>query len=243
MNDIRPGFKRILLKLSGEALSGDKGFGIDPSLLLALASEIAEVSRSGVEMAIVVGGGNIFRGLRSDNYGLDRVVGDHMGMLATVINSLALAQAIESKGCKTAVMSAIQMPGIAGLYVRERALELIADGRVVLPAAGTGNPFFTTDTAAALRALELSADALFKATKVDGVYDSDPESNPSARPYAQLSYRDVIAGNLKVMDLTAVSLAMENKLPIVVFNIRRPGSILSAVKGENIGTFIKGDVP
>jgi len=240
-SDIRRPFKRILLKLSGEALSGDRDFGIDPSQLVKTAAEIASVRNSGTDVALVVGGGNIFRGLKSEYFGVDRVVGDHMGMLATVINSLALGQAIESTGCKAVVMSAVQMPGIALPYVRERALEVLAEGRILIAAAGTGNPFFTTDTAAALRALELNADALFKATKVDGVFDSDPELNPNARHFARLTYGEVIARNLKVMDLTAISLAMEKRLPVVVFNIRKAGNILKAAKGEKIGTLITGD--
>lgn len=242
MTDIRP-YKRILLKLSGEALSGDMATGIDPAVLRAMASEIASLVEAGVQTAVVVGGGNIFRGLNARQLGVDRVVGDHMGMLATVINSLALGQALESLGCRSTVMSAIPMTGIAETYVREKALRSLEEGRVLLPAGGTGNPFFTTDSAAALRAVELRADALFKATKVDGVYDSDPATNPGARLYSALRYSEVIARNLKVMDLTAVSLAMEQRLPVLVFNMKRPGAVQAAARGEKVGTLITGDAP
>jgi uridylate kinase len=242
MTDIRP-FKRILLKLSGEALAGEKGTGIEPAVLKDVAYEIASLVEAGVQTAVVVGGGNIFRGLRADEMGVDRVVGDHMGMIATVINSLALGQALESIGCRSKVMSAVPIGGVADPYVRERALAALDDGTVLIPAAGTGNPYFTTDSAAALRALELRAEVLFKATKVDGVYDSDPAVNPNARFFSRLSYREVIARNLKVMDLTAISLAMEHGLPVLVFNMKRRGSVCAAARGEQVGTLITGENP
>lgn len=242
MSDIRP-FKRILLKLSGEALAGERGTGIEPAVLKDVACEVASLASAGVQTAVIVGGGNIFRGLKADELGVDRVVGDHMGMLATVINSLALGQALESLGCRSTVMSAVPMTGVAEPYVREKALAALEEGRVLIPAAGTGNPYFTTDSAAALRALELRAEALFKATKVDGVYDSDPASNPKASFFPTLSYREVIARNLKVMDLTAISLAMEHGLPVLVFNMKRRGSVCAAARGEKIGTLITGETP
>lgn len=241
MPDIRPRFKRILLKLSGEALMGDESFGIDPSVLEAVASEISSVHKLGVEVAIVIGGGNIFRGLQSDKYGMGRVAADYMGMLATVINALALSEALQSIGAETRVMTAIDMIKIAEPYVRGRAISHLSKNCIVLFGAGTGNPFFTTDTAAALRAMEIDADILMKATKVDGVYDADPELEPSAKKFPQLTYREVIKRNLKVMDLTGVSLAMGQELPIIVFNLRKKGNIIKAVNGEKVGTLITGE--
>ena len=241
MPDIRPKFKRILLKLSGEALMGEESFGIDPSVLEAMASEISSVHKLGVEVAIVIGGGNIFRGLQSDKYGMGRVVADYMGMLATVINALALSEALQSIGAETRVMTAIDMIKIAEPYVRGRAISHLSNNCIVLFGAGTGNPFFTTDTAAALRAMEIDADILMKATKVDGVYDADPELEPSARKFSQMTYREVIKRNLKVMDLTAVSLAMDQELPIIVFNLRVKGNIINAINGEKVGTLITGE--
>ena len=237
----QPRFKRILLKLSGEALMGDESFGIDPSVLEAVASEISSVHKLGVEVAIVIGGGNIFRGLQSDKYGMGRVAADYMGMLATVINALALSEALQSIGAETRVMTAIDMIKIAEPYVRGRAISHLSKNCIVLFGAGTGNPFFTTDTAAALRAMEIDADILMKATKVDGVYDADPELKPSARKFPQLTYREVIKRNLKVMDLTGVSLAMGQELPIIVFNLRKKGNIIKAVNGEKVGTLITGE--
>ena len=237
----QPRFKRILLKLSGEALMGDESFGIDPSVLEEVASEIFSVHKLGVEVAIVIGGGNIFRGLQSDKYGMGRVSADYMGMLATVINALALSEALQSIGAETRVMTAIDMIKIAEPYVRGRAISHLSRNRIVLFGAGTGNPFFTTDTAAALRAMEIDADILMKATKVDGVYDADPELEPSARKFPRMTYREVIKRNLKVMDLTGVSLAMGQELPIIVFNLRKKGNIMKAVNGEKVGTLITGE--
>jgi len=237
----QPCFKRILLKLSGEALMGDESFGIDPSVLEEVASEISSVHKLGVEVAIVIGGGNIFRGLQSAKYGVGRVAADYMGMLATVINALALSEALQRMGAKTRVMTAIDMIKIAEPYVRGRAISHLSNNCIVLFGAGTGNPFFTTDTAAALRAMEIDADILIKATKVDGVYDADPESEPSAKKFPQMTYREVIKRNLKVMDLTGVSLAMGQELPIIVFNLRKKGNIIKAINGEKVGTLITGE--
>ena len=237
----QPCFKRILLKLSGEALMGDESFGIDPSVLEEVASEISSVHKLGVEVAIVIGGGNIFRGLQSAKYGVRRVAADYMGMLATVINALALSEALQRIGAETRVMTAIDMIKIAEPYVRGRAISHLSNNCIVLFGAGTGNPFFTTDTAAALRAMEIDADILIKATKVDGVYDADPESEPSAKKFPQMTYREVIKRNLKVMDLTGVSLAMGQELPIIVFNLRKKGNIIKAINGEKVGTLITGE--
>jgi len=237
----QPCFKRILLKLSGEALMGDESFGIDPSVLEEVASEISSVHKLGVEVAIVIGGGNIFRGLQSAKYGVGRVAADYMGMLATVINALALSEALQRIGAETRVMTAIDMIKIAEPYVRGRAISHLSNNCIVLFGAGTGNPFFTTDTAAALRAMEIDADILIKATKVDGVYDADPESEPSAKKFPQMTYREVIKRNLKVMDLTGVSLAMGQELPIIVFNLRKKGNIIKAINGEKVGTLITGE--
>ena len=237
----QPCFKRILLKLSGEALMGDESFGIDPSVLEEVASEISSVHKLGVEVAIVIGGGNIFRGLQSAKYGVGRVAADYMGMLATVINALALSEALQRMGAKTRVMTAIDMIKIAEPYVRGRAISHLSNNCIVLFGAGTGNPFFTTDTAAALRAMEIDADILMKATKVDGVYDADPELEPSAKKYPRMTYREVIKRNLKVMDLTGVSLAMGQELPIIVFNLRKKGNIIKAINGEKVGTLITGE--
>lgn len=234
-------YRRILLKLSGEALMGKREYGIDGGVLAGLSEEIREIVGLGVRVALVVGGGNIFRGIRtSRDFGIDRASADYMGMLATVINSLALQDALERNGVTTRVLSAIEMRAIAEPYIRRRALRHLEKGRVVIFAAGTGNPYFTTDTAAALRAMEINADAILKATKVDGVYDRDPVVYPKARKYARLTYLDVLRKNLKVMDATAVSLCMDNNLPIVVFNLTKKGNILKAVLGEAIGTVVTG---
>jgi uridylate kinase len=241
MNEIRPPFKRILLKLSGEALMGDQSFGIESSVLESVASEISDIRKQGVEVGIVIGGGNIFRGLHSSAFGVGRVAGDHMGMLATVINALALGEALQRIGHETRVMTAIDMIKIAEPYVRERALGHLSKKRILLFGAGTGNPYFTTDTAAALRAMEIDADVLLKATKVDYVYDADPETNPGARSFDRLTYDEVLKRNLKVMDLTAVSLAMGRELPIVVFNIRKKGNMMRIVSGDRVGTLITGE--
>ena len=241
MNDIRPLYKRILLKLSGEALVGGQSFGIDPEVLKTVASEISNIHRLGVEVGIVIGGGNIFRGLKSDAFGVGRVAGDHMGMLATVINSIALGEALKGSGIDARVMTGLDISKVAEPYVRERALGHLLKGRIVIFGAGTGNPFFTTDTAAALRALEVDAQVLMKATNVDGVYDADPRITPTARPFSTLTYGEVLEKGLKVMDLTAVSLAMDERLPIIVFNMNRPGNIIKAVSGEKVGTLITGE--
>jgi uridylate kinase len=241
MNDISPRFKRILLKLSGEALMGNQTFGIDSTVLESVAAEISAIHELGVEVGIVIGGGNIFRGLHSDALGVGRVAGDHMGMLATVINSLALGEALGRIGCETRIMTAIDMIKIAEPYIRERAVTHLSKSRIVLFGAGTGNPYFTTDTAAALRAMEIDADVLLKATKVDGVYDDDPETTPNAKYFDRLTYREALKRNLKVMDLTAVSLAMGQKLPIIVFNLRKKGNIKNIISGDRIGTLITGE--
>jgi uridylate kinase len=241
MPDIRPRFKRILLKLSGEALMGNQSFGIDSTVLEGVAAEISVIHELGVEVGIVIGGGNIFRGLQSDAFGVGRVAGDHMGMLATVINSIALGEALGRIGCETRIMTAIDMIKIAEPYIRERAVTHLSKSRIVLFGAGTGNPYFTTDTAAALRAMEVDADVLLKATKVDGVYDFDPETKPGAKYFDRLTYSEVIKRNLKVMDLTAVSLAMGQKLPIIVFNLRKRGNIKNIISGDHIGTLITGE--
>ena len=220
---------------------GDESFGIDPSVLEDVASEISSVHKLGVEVAIVIGGGNIFRGLQSAEYGVGRVAADYMGMLATVINALALGEALQRIGAETRVMTAIDMIKIAEPYIRGRAISHLSKNRIVLFGAGTGNPYFTTDTAAALRAMEINADILMKATKVDGVYDADPEVEPSAKPISQLTYGEVLKRNLKFMDLTAVSLAMGQSLPIIVFNLRKKGNITKAVTGKKVGTLITGE--
>ena len=238
-NDIR--FKRILLKLSGEALMGDKLYGIDPDVLKGVAGEIREVHLRGVETAIIIGGGNIFRGLNSSEYGMGRAPADHMGMLATVINALALGEALNSLGSETRIMSAIDMHKIAEPFIRKRAISHIKKGRIVIFGAGTGNPFFTTDTAAALRAMEIEAEVLLKATKVNGVYESDPEKDPKIRPFLKLTYKDYLEKGLKVMDMTAVTLAMGQGLPIIVFNLRQRKNILKVVMGQKVGTLISGE--
>jgi len=237
----RPAYGRILLKLSGEALMGGRQYGIDEKVLEALSAEIREVAALGVGIALVIGGGNIFRGINtSREYGIDRASADYMGMLATVINCLALQERLERDGVTTRVMSAIEMRAIAEPYIRRRALRHLEKGRVVIFAAGTGNPYFTTDTAAALRAMEINADAILKATKVDGVYDRDPKADRRAKKFRELTYIDVLQRNLKVMDATAVSLCMDNSLPIVVFDLTKRGNIVRAVLGEEIGTVVRG---
>ncbi|NQY90626.1 MAG: UMP kinase [Deltaproteobacteria bacterium] len=234
----KPQFPRVLLKLSGEALAGEAGSGIDPRVLLSLAAEVRDVCETGCELAIVVGGGNIFRGMKAAEMGIDRVTADYMGMLATILNSLALQDALEKAGVATRVMSAIDVQQVAEPYIRRRAQRHIEKGRVVIFAAGTGNPFFTTDTAASLRAIEMGAAVIMKGTRVDGIYDTDPEENKDARRYDRLSYLDVLNGRLTVMDSTAVTLCMENEMPIIVFDATTPGNILRAVMGEQIGTLV-----
>ena len=231
-------YGRILLKLSGEALLGDRAYGVDPAVCAAIARQVAHVHGLGVEIAIVVGGGNIFRGLAAAATGMDRATGDYIGMLATVMNGLALQDAIERAGVPTRVMSAIQMNEVAEPYIRRRAVRHIEKGRVALFVAGTGNPYFTTDTAAALRAVEIGAEVLLKATKVDGVYDADPLKDPTARRDSRLEYVDLLRDQLKVLDATAVSLCMENDLPIVVFNLNEPDNITRVAMGEPVGTLI-----
>ena len=240
-NTMSPRYRRILLKLSGEALMGEKSFGIDPAVLNTIADEVHNIHRLGVEIAVVIGGGNIFRGLRASEYGIGRVPADNMGMLATVINAIALEEALNTMGSETRVMSALDMNKVAEPYVRERAISYLDKNRIVILGAGTGNPFFSTDTAAALRAMELQAEVLLKATKVDGVFDSDPEQDPSSKPYAEITYQEVIERNLKVMDMTAISLAMGQNLPIIVFNLRKPGNIEKVILGQNVGTSISGE--
>jgi uridylate kinase len=234
-----PAYSRILLKLSGEVFAGPQPYGIDLQTVKGLAKEIKEVSDLGVAIALVIGGGNIFRGLAASASGMDRAGADYIGMLATVMNCLAFQDALAQKGLVTRVMTALQMREVAEPYVYRRAIRHMEKGRVVLLAGGTGNPYFTTDTAAALRALEVHAQAILKGTKVDGVYSEDPEKNPSATLYPTVSYMDVLKGNLKVMDLTAVSMCMDAKIPIHVFNIRKPGNIRRVVEGEAVGSVVR----
>jgi uridylate kinase len=233
-------YQRILLKLSGEALLGDRTYGVDPSFCAFIARQVAEVHGLGVQVAIVVGGGNIFRGLAAAAKGMDRATGDYIGMLATVMNGLALQDALEHVGVPTRVMSAIAMNEVAEPYIRRRAVRHLEKGRVTIFVAGTGNPYFTTDTAAALRAVEIDAQVLLKATKVDGVYEADPLTHPTAKRYAQLQYADLLRDQLKVLDATAVSLCMENDLPIVVFDLNKPDNITKVAVGEPVGTVISG---
>jgi uridylate kinase len=229
-------YKRVLLKLSGEALMGARDYGIDDAVLRRYAEEIKRAQELGVEIGIVIGGGNIYRGVENSTDGIDKVTGDHMGMLATVINALALQSALEHHGVLTRCLTAINMERIAEPYIRRRAVRHLEKGRVVIFAAGTGNPYFTTDTAAVLRAIEIQADAILKGTRVDGVYDSDPEKNATAKYFSEISYADVLKHNLQVMDLTAITLSKENKLPIIVFNMNKPGNLEKLVKGENVGS-------
>jgi uridylate kinase len=234
-------FKRVLLKLSGEALMGDVGYGIDPKVLDSLAEQVKRVRAGGVEIAIVVGGGNIFRGLAASAKGMDRAQGVYIGMLATVMNSLALQEALERHGVFTRVMSAIEMQAIAEPYIRRRAIRHMEKGRVVIFAAGTGNPYFTTDTTAALRALEVDAECIMKATKVDGIYDMDPKTHPEAVKFEELTYIDMLNRGLQVMDSTAISLCMDNALPILVFNMETDDNIEKALMGQHVGTIVRGD--
>jgi uridylate kinase len=231
-------FRRILLKLSGEALMGDADYGIDPKVIGRLADEIIEVQKTGVQIGIVIGGGNIFRGAGLAAAGMDRVTGDHMGMLATVINSLALSDALEQMGIPTRVMSAIEMHQVAEPYIRRRAIRHLEKGRIVIFAAGTSNPYFSTDTAATLRALEIKADVIAKATRVDGVYDKDPLKFPDAVKYMEISYLEVLSKALGVMDATSIAMCRDNKLAIIVFNLNTPGNIMRMSMGETIGTVI-----
>ncbi len=232
-------YKRILLKLSGESLMGEKGTGIDPQILNFFSEEIKKIHELGVEIGIVIGGGNIYRGLNAAEQGIDRVTGDHMGMLATMINSLALQNALENHGMFTRLMSAIKMEQIAEPYIRRRAVRHLEKGRIVIFGAGTGNPYFSTDTAASLRAVEIEADVILKGTRVDGVYNADPEKDPEALMYREIHYLEVLKKNLRVMDLTAISLCQENDLEIKVFNMNTPDNLVRIVKGEEIGTSVK----
>jgi len=231
-------YKRILLKLSGESLMGDKGQGIDPKMLTYFAKEVEKVLDYGVEVCIVIGGGNIYRGLNAEEQGLDRVAGDQMGMLATVINAIALQNAFENHGMYTRLMTAIEMQEIAEPFIRRRAMRHLEKGRIVIFGAGTGHPYFSTDTAAALRAVEIEADVVVKGTRVDGIYDSDPEKNSDAVKYESINYKDILNKGLRVMDLTAISLCQENNLPVVVFNMNKENNLLKLVSGEKIGTIV-----
>ena len=233
--------RRVLLKLSGEALMGEHEYGIDPEVVRGIAGQVAAAKEDGTEVSIVVGGGNIFRGLAASARGMDRSTGDYMGMLATVMNGLAIQDALEQGGCPTRVMSAIAMNEICEPYIRRRAVRHLEKGRVVVMVAGTGNPYFTTDTAATLRAVEVHAQVILKATRVDGVYDADPEKHPGAQRYSQIGYTELLSNRLQALDATAVSLAMDNEMPIVVFDMTLPGNISRAIRGERIGTLISGE--
>lgn len=235
-------YKCILLKLSGEALMGERGYGIDPQVVFSIAQEIREIHALGVETALVVGGGNIFRGVAASTAGMDRSSADYMGMLATVINALALQDAFEKIGIPTRVLSAIEMQEVAEPFIRRRAMRHLEKGRIVIFAGGTGNPYFTTDSAAALRALEIKADVILKATKVDGVYTGDPVKDPTARLLSTVSFQQVLEQNLKVMDASAIALCKDNNLQIIVFNLRTQGNIVKVVHGEKVGTLISADV-
>jgi uridylate kinase len=234
----RPHYNRILLKLSGEALMGDQAYGIDPAVATRIAQDIAIIQALGVQTGIVIGGGNIFRGLAASARGMDRSTGDYMGMLATVINALAMQDALEHAGVPTRVLTAIEMRAVAEPFIRRRAIRHLEKGRVVVFAAGTGNPYFTTDTAAALRAMEMKAEVILKATKVDGIYTADPVKHPEATRYEKISYLQVLQERLQVMDATAISLCMDNKLPIIVFNLKTPGNIKRVVSGDPVGTLV-----
>jgi uridylate kinase len=233
-----PAYKRILLKLSGEALMGGETYGIDPAVATQIARDVADIQSMGVETAIVIGGGNIFRGLAASARGMDRATADYMGMLATIINALALQDALEQQGVVTRVVTAIEMRAVAEPFIRRRAIRHLEKGRVVVFGGGTGNPYFSTDTAAALRAMEIKADVILKATKVDGIYTADPMLEPSATRFDHISYLQVLEQGLKVMDATAISLCMDNRLPIVVFNLRTPGNIRRAIAGEPVGSLV-----
>ena len=237
----RPSFSRVLLKLSGESLAGDQGYGIDPNTINTIAAEIREVVSQGVQLALVIGGGNIFRGLAASSKGMDRASADYMGMLATMINSLAMQDALEKVGVATRVQSAIDMQEVAEPYIRRRAMRHLEKGRVVIFGAGTGNPYFTTDTAASLRAMEINAQVILKGTKVDGVYSADPMKDPEAVKLPKLTYIDVLKRGLQVMDATATSLCMDNNLPIIIFDLTTAGNIKKVISGEEIGTIVQGD--
>ena len=236
----KPRYKRILLKISGEVLTGEGGYGIDPSVIQQIAQEIKEVKNLGTEVAIVIGGGNIFRGIAASSKGMDRASADYMGMLATVMNGISLQDALEKMDVQTRVQTAIEMREIAEPYIRRKAIRHLEKGRVVVFAGGTGNPYFTTDTTASLRAMEMGAEVILKATKVDGVYDSDPLLNKRARRYDELTYLDVLKKQLKVMDATAISLCMDHQIPIIVFNLKKRGNIKRVVLGDKVGTKVRG---
>lgn len=238
----KPKYTRVILKLSGEAMAGDKGFGIDPATVISTAEQIKELLSLNVQVGIVVGGGNLWRGIAGSAKGMDRAAADYMGMMATVMNSLALQDALEKMDVDTRVLTAIEMRQVAEPYIRRRAIRHMEKGRIVIFGAGTGNPYFSTDTTAALRAAEIEADVILMAKQVDGVYDSDPVKNPHALRYNELSYIDVLNQSLKVMDSTATSLCMDNKIPIIVFNLNQKGNIKRVVMGENIGTYVGGEV-
>lgn len=233
-------YQRVLLKLSGEALMGNLGYGIDPKVVAEIAQEVADVIEHGIQLAIVVGGGNIFRGVKAASAGMDRATADYIGMIATVMNAMTLQDALEQANIPTRVLTAIAMQEVAEPYIRRRAIRHLEKGRVVVFGAGSGNPFFTTDTTAALRAAEIDAEVVFKATKVDGIYDSDPSLNPNARRYQSLTYGHVLAHDLRVMDGTAIALCKENNIPIMVFDLSVRGNILRAIKGEPVGTIVGG---
>ncbi len=239
MDELR--YHRVMLKLSGEALAGEQGFGIEPKTIQSICRELAEAASLGVQLSLVIGGGNIFRGVSVSSKGMDRASADYMGMLATVMNALAVQDALEKQNISTRVMTAIDMKEVAEPYIRRRAIRHLEKGRVVICAAGTGIPYFTTDTAAVLRAMELKCDAILKATRVNGVYDKDPEKHPDAVMYTRLTYLEVLQQRLGVMDSAAISLCMDNKMPIGVFNLFVPGNIKRVVMGEDIGTIVKGD--
>src|ERR1700680_1795067 len=236
-----PVFSRVLLKISGEALAANQGFGVDPLRIHEIAAELADVHTLGVQIAIVVGGGNFFRGVAEQAREMDRVSADHMGMLATVINSLALQDALEKQGIHTRVQTAIEMNQVAEPFIRRRALRHLEKGRIVIFAGGTGNPYFSTDTAASLRAMEIKADVIMKATKVDGIYDADPEKVPGAKMFDRITYLEVIQKGLAVMDSTAISLCMDNRMPIIIFNMNKPGNIRRAVMGEKVGSTVRAE--
>lgn len=235
-----PKFKRVLLKLSGESLMGDKNFGLDPAVLAQYAEDIKQITELGVQVAIVIGGGNIYRGMNEAETGIERAQGDYMGMLATVINGMALQSALEKIGIYTRLQSAIKMEQIAEPYIRRRAIRHVEKGRVVIFGAGTGNPYFTTDTAGSLRAIEINADVILKGTRVDGIYSADPEKDPNATKFGKITFAECISKNLKIMDMTAFTLCMENNLPILVFNMDNPGTLIRVVTGEKVGTLVTG---
>ncbi len=238
-----PAYKRVLLKLSGEALLGDETYGIDPKIIQRIAGELAELVELGVEVGVVIGGGNIFRGAGLAEAGMDRVTADHMGMLATVINALAMQDALERCGVHARVMSALQIHDVCEDYIRRRAVRHLEKGRVVLFAAGTGNPFFTTDTAASLRAIEIGAEVMIKATKVDGIYTADPMKDPDARRYGELSFDQVLTERLRVMDATAIVMCRDNNLPLIVFNLNNAGDLVRIIRGETLGTTVGNELP